>query len=278
MGRRRWRSGSSPRWCGSGIWWRRHIFGFKSAHRTRGTAFAPVVSHPIRSQPKPPWVARELIRLKAWSPELGCRVIAEVFNRQFADRRVTFGKTYVATVLRRSHSEVIRLRRTLKHRVPRPVPEPHLGLGSDRQSESDQSATPDPGAARSWRACLLAVECTQRQAQRDHSARADPGLPSVRGAGTHSGRQRGLLQFQIIESSLGTTECPPADDSTALPMAERAHRTILRHVQTPLETDRVTRQSRSGHEADRIPCLVQPCAAASTSSGPDAGRGMGRSR
>jgi hypothetical protein len=104
-------------------WWRRHVSGFKSAHRTRRTAIlAPVVSHPIRSQPKPPWVARELIRLKAWSPELGCRVVAEVFNRQFADRRATVGKTYVATVLRRSHSEVIRLRRTLKHRVPRPVP------------------------------------------------------------------------------------------------------------------------------------------------------------
>ena len=35
---------------------------------------------------------------------------------------MTVGKTYVATVLRRSHSEVLRLRRTLKHRVPRPIP------------------------------------------------------------------------------------------------------------------------------------------------------------
>ncbi len=104
-------------------WWLRYVFGFKSTHRTpRSVIPPPVVSHPIRSQPKPPWVARELIRLKAWSPELGCRVIAEVFNRQFADRRVTVGKTYVATVLRRSRADVIRLRRTLKHRVPRPIP------------------------------------------------------------------------------------------------------------------------------------------------------------
>jgi len=78
--------------------------------------------HAIRSQPKPPWVRRELIRLKAWSPELGCRTIAEIFNRQFADRRITVGKTYVATTLRRSKADVVRLRRTLKHRVPRAMP------------------------------------------------------------------------------------------------------------------------------------------------------------
>jgi len=75
-----------------------------------------------RRQPKPPWVARELIRIKAWSPDLGCRAIAETFNRQFAERRVTVGKTYVATVLRRSHSEILYLRRTIKNRIPRPTP------------------------------------------------------------------------------------------------------------------------------------------------------------
>ena len=71
-----------------------------------------------RSQRKPDWVRRELIRFKALSPELGCRVIAEVFNRQFADRRVSVSKSYVAQVLRRHHSEIAYLRQTLKHRVP----------------------------------------------------------------------------------------------------------------------------------------------------------------
>jgi hypothetical protein len=72
----------------------------------------------VRNHPKPPWVRRELISLKAWSPELGCRMIAEVFNRQFAERGVSVGKTHVADVLRRSRSDIARLRRTLKHRVP----------------------------------------------------------------------------------------------------------------------------------------------------------------
>lgn len=76
----------------------------------------------VRNRPKPPWVRRELIRLKAWSPELGCRVIAEVFNRQFAERGVSVGKTHVADVLRRSRSDIVRLRGTLKHRVPRAMP------------------------------------------------------------------------------------------------------------------------------------------------------------
>lgn len=71
-----------------------------------------------RSQCKPEWVRRELIRLKAWSPALGCRVIAEVFNRQFADRRVSVSKSYVAQMLRRHHSDIAYLRQTLKHRVP----------------------------------------------------------------------------------------------------------------------------------------------------------------
>lgn len=35
---------------------------------------------------------------------------------------MTVGKTYVANVLRRSHSEILYLRRTIKHRVPRPTP------------------------------------------------------------------------------------------------------------------------------------------------------------
>jgi hypothetical protein len=44
----------------------------------------------------------------ATKAELGCGVIAEVFNRQFADR-VTVGKAYVTTGLRRSRVDVIRL-------------------------------------------------------------------------------------------------------------------------------------------------------------------------
>jgi len=98
---------------------RRHGTGgrWHNGHDTPSLAASCVV----RSQPKPPWVRAELIRLKAWSPDLGCRVIAEIFNRQFAERRVSVGKTYVAGILRRSKSDIAYLRRTIKHRIPRPL-------------------------------------------------------------------------------------------------------------------------------------------------------------
>lgn len=75
------------------------------------------------NQRKPDWVRREVIRLKAWSGDLGCRKIADAFNRQHAKaRRMTVSKSYVAHVLHTSRSEVLHLRRTIKHRVPRELP------------------------------------------------------------------------------------------------------------------------------------------------------------
>ena len=76
----------------------------------------------VRNRPKPPWVRCEVIRLRAWSPALSCRKLAEVFNRQFAERGVSVGRTYVATTLRGATADIVRLRRTLKHRVPRAMP------------------------------------------------------------------------------------------------------------------------------------------------------------
>jgi hypothetical protein len=54
------------------------------------------------AQPKPEWVRREIIRLKALMPNAGCRMITHCFNRRFAKRRcMTVGKTYVADTIRR---------------------------------------------------------------------------------------------------------------------------------------------------------------------------------
>src|SRR5690606_17262513 len=83
---------------------------------------APRARRGLRFQPKPAWVARELIRLKAHAPDLGCRSLAEVFNRRFAERGVSVGKSYVAHLLRQRRLDVLRLRRALKHRVPPPMP------------------------------------------------------------------------------------------------------------------------------------------------------------
>lgn len=76
----------------------------------------------IRS--KPEWVRSEIIRLKALMPDDGCRRIATEFNRAFrTTRRVTVGKTYVSDVVRAYRYEIQVLRRHIKHRPPKPVPE-----------------------------------------------------------------------------------------------------------------------------------------------------------
>ena len=49
-------------------------------------------------------------------------MLAEVFNRRFAERRISVSKSYVANVLRQATVEIVRLRREGKHRVPRAMP------------------------------------------------------------------------------------------------------------------------------------------------------------
>ncbi len=72
--------------------------------------------------PKPPWVHREVLRLKALMPQAGCRRIALTFNRLHQERRgITVGKTFVAKALRENGEEILRLRREIKHRRPRNI-------------------------------------------------------------------------------------------------------------------------------------------------------------
>jgi putative transposase len=81
----------------------------------------------FRSQPKPPWVKREVIRLKALMPRTGCRTIATIFNRRFGGhsshkRRATVGKTFVCEIIRRHCYEIEVERRRIKNARPRTVP------------------------------------------------------------------------------------------------------------------------------------------------------------
>jgi transposase InsO family protein len=86
--------------------------------RTRAVAFLASAN-----QRKPDWVRREVVRIKAWSPKLGCRKIADAFNRRFAgSKRMTVSKSFVASVLATSRLEIARMRRDMKHRIPRPLP------------------------------------------------------------------------------------------------------------------------------------------------------------
>ncbi len=76
-----------------------------------------------RTPPKPAWVRKEVIRLKALMPEAGCRAIADSFNRRFAaKRRMTVGKTFVAELVRQHRYEIDVVRRQIKNARPKPVP------------------------------------------------------------------------------------------------------------------------------------------------------------
>jgi transposase InsO family protein len=101
---------------------------------------SPRTGGPVRrphAQPKPDWVRREIIRLKALMPEAGCRTLAHCFNRRFAVRkRMTVGKTYVADTICRHQYAILCARRRLKHRVPRPLPH-NLIWGMDLAVKTD---------------------------------------------------------------------------------------------------------------------------------------------
>lgn len=78
---------------------------------------------PMRCRPKPPWVTREVIRLKALMTEHGHRAVADVFNRRFAETRgMTVGKTFVSNVVRKHQYQIQIVRREIKHARPRPIP------------------------------------------------------------------------------------------------------------------------------------------------------------
>ena len=69
-------------------------------------------------------------------PDYGCRKIAHMFNRLFAGRGITVGKTFVSDLLRLHRYEIAALRRVWKHRVPRPLPRNHT-WGLDATGKTD---------------------------------------------------------------------------------------------------------------------------------------------
>lgn len=115
------------RLLGMGIEWLlglREWFGRSGLRRQAWGTYRRAPSRLHRyAQPKPAWVCREIICLKALMPEAGCRMIAHHFNRRWAARRcMTVSKTYVADTCRKQQYRILEVRRKLKHRVPRPIP------------------------------------------------------------------------------------------------------------------------------------------------------------
>ncbi len=92
-------------------------------------------------QPKPRWVRRELIRIKAHVPLAGVRQVADIFNRNFAAKTgVSIGKTFVYIVLRNNIYEVEKLRKKWKRRVPKPMAK-NIVWGMDMTGIEDTEGT-----------------------------------------------------------------------------------------------------------------------------------------
>ena len=88
-------------------------------------------------QPKPAWVRKEIIRLKALMPEAGCRYIASLFNRKYAAvKNMTVGKTFVSHVIQKHAYEIQILRKKIKNSRPKPLPK-NLIWGMDITGKTD---------------------------------------------------------------------------------------------------------------------------------------------
>ncbi|HYU27880.1 MAG TPA: hypothetical protein VEK83_02525, partial [Gemmatimonadales bacterium] len=72
----------------------------------------------FRARPKPTWVRREVIRLKALMREAGtCRAIEKTFNRRFARKKhMTVGRTFVNELIRRHRYQIELEQRRIKNR------------------------------------------------------------------------------------------------------------------------------------------------------------------
>ncbi len=115
------------------LWWRDFaLIRVRYGNRTVVTAPAGFP----RTPPKPPWVQREVLKLKALMPDAGCRAIALVFNRRRGVKRMSVGKSYVHDLIRKYQFEIHILRRQIKKTPPKLVPH-NLAWGLDLTGKTD---------------------------------------------------------------------------------------------------------------------------------------------
>ena len=71
---------------------------------------------------KPEWVKYKVLTLKAYLPNDGCRKIANHFNRQYAHQNISISKSYVYRIIKEYNQEILKLRKKLKHHIPKKLP------------------------------------------------------------------------------------------------------------------------------------------------------------
>jgi len=85
---------------------------------TTDSSFIPYTSH----NKKPTWVKDEVIYLKVYLSNYGCRKIAITFNKKHAHKNVTVSKSYVYNIIKANNYEIIKQRKEIKNRVLKPIP------------------------------------------------------------------------------------------------------------------------------------------------------------
>lgn len=97
---------------------RRRFIGQKKAVRDKRHTSQKSRVGDRRTQPKPPWVLKEVIHLQAMYPRKGCRAISHVFNRLYEhDKHITVSKSWVYEKLRQ-HRYAVTLERRRIHNKP----------------------------------------------------------------------------------------------------------------------------------------------------------------
>jgi len=90
----------------------------------------------LRISAKPEWVRQEIIKLKAQGPELGYRHITMIFNRRYASKDMTVGKTFVSGIIRKYHYDIQVIRQKLKCRKLKAGPKNRI-WGLDLTGKTD---------------------------------------------------------------------------------------------------------------------------------------------
>ena len=79
-----------------------------------------VDAHAPLTRKKPEWVVQEVLRLKAlMGKQIGCRKVADTFNRLHAPTRV--GKSFVSNTIRNHQYALLNISRDLRNKRPAPV-------------------------------------------------------------------------------------------------------------------------------------------------------------
>lgn len=99
------------------------VFNSRRSGYSRRKPEPATTSSSVRRPPKPKWVRKEVIRLKALMVHDGCRKISDTFNRLHRNKKnMTVGKTYVHETIKKHEYEIRILRKKIKNKKPRPLP------------------------------------------------------------------------------------------------------------------------------------------------------------